>query len=66
MLEFLASNMNMTSHTIGFLIPNNQSSLGGNMNESIFYIKVPTVTEKANRGEKERKRGKKTNEMREK
>lgn len=52
MLEFLESNINMPSHTIGFLIPHNQSSLEGKMNDPIFYIKVTGVTRNQREGRK--------------
>ena len=53
MLGLWESNINTSLQTAGFLTLYNQSSLEDKMNEPIFYIKVPAVTEK------EKKRGEK-------
>lgn len=56
MLGFLEYNINMPFHITCCLTRYNQSSLEGKMNEPIFYIKVPAVTEKAKKGEKKGKK----------
>lgn len=54
MLGLLEFNINTPLQAVGFLTLYNQSSLEDKMNEPIFYIKVPAVTEKEKRGGKER------------
>lgn len=54
MLGLLESNINTPLQTIGFLTLYNQSSLEDKMNECIFYIKVPAVTEKEKREGREK------------
>lgn len=52
MLGLLESNINTPLQTIGFLTLYNQTSLEDKMNEPIFYIKEPAVTDKEKREEK--------------
>lgn len=58
MLGLLDSSMNTPLQTLGFLTLHNQSSLEDKMNEPIFHIKGPAVTEKEKRVRR-KKRGKK-------
>lgn len=58
MLGLLESNINTPLQTVGFLTLYNQSSLEDKMNEPIFYIKVPAVTEKEKKEEKNTSRNK--------
>lgn len=64
-LGLLESNINTPLQTIGFLTLYNQSSLEDKMNEPIFYIKVPAVTEKEKRKRRKKRKERKQNKTQE-